>query len=152
MRTAGDIFSMRIAGNIVNDDILGSMEFACKVAGSKVVVVLGHTHCGAVKGACANVKLGHLTQLLNKLQPAVELTLRKSDYLKIDEAFTDEVAKNNVHLNIDLILKSSPIIREMVEKGEIGIVGGMYDVESGKVKFYEPELNNKKEKVLQTVV
>lgn len=135
----GDIFSMRIAGNIINEDILGSMEFAVKEAGSKVILVLGHTKCGAVNGACNNVKLGHLTQLLHKLKPAVELTMRQSDLLKIDSGFADEVAANNVRLNMKGILAQSEIIRDMVERGEVLLAGGMYHVESGKVDFYEEE-------------
>lgn len=133
----GDIFSIRIAGNIVNEDILGSMEFACKVAGAKAIVVLGHTHCGAVAGACNKVKLGNLTQLLDKLQPAVELTVRNTDKLTMDTDFIDRVAKTNVQLTIDSILKQSALIRDMVEKGEIEIAGGMYEVEHGKVQFQQ---------------
>ncbi len=136
----GDIFSLRVAGNVVNNDILGSMEFACKEAGSKVILVLGHTKCGAVNGACNNVKLGHLTQLLNKLQPAVELTMRESDYLKIDTAFADEVAKNNVKHSIKQILEQSDIIRDLAERGEVVIAGGMYHVETGKVDFYTEDV------------
>ena len=131
----GDLFSIRIAGNVVNEDILGSMEFACKVAGAKAIVVLGHTHCGAVHGACDNVKLGNLTQLLHKLKPAVELTMRKTDKLTIDDDFVDAVAKTNVQLTIETILAQSPLIKEMVEKSEIEIAAGMYEVESGKVIF-----------------
>jgi len=133
----GDIFSIRIAGNIVNDDILGSMEFACKEAGSKVIFVLGHTHCGAVNGACNNVKLGHLTGLLDKLKPAVELTMHNSPLLKIDAAFADEVAKNNVHITINNILEGSQILKEMAEAGKIKLAGGMYNIETGKIDFYE---------------
>ena len=134
----GDIFSCRIAGNVLNEDILGSMEFACKVAGSKVVVVLGHTRCGAVKGACDDVKLGHLTHLVEKIKPAVEAEKsvannRTSSNLE----FVDKVADINVHLVMKQIREQSPIINEMLKKGEISLIGGMYDVETGVVEFYE---------------
>ncbi|MFN8285880.1 MAG: carbonic anhydrase family protein [Chitinophagales bacterium] len=136
----GDIFSVRIAGNIVNDDILGSMEFACKVAGSKIIVVLGHTNCGAVKGVCEHVEMGNLTGLLHKLQPALRKTMLTE---KSTNNLVDAVAENNVHLSIDMILEKSPIIKEMVEKGELGIVGGMYNIESGQVHFYEEDIRIK---------
>lgn len=132
----GDIFSVRIAGNVLNEDILGSMEFSCKLAGAKVVVVLGHTKCGAVKGACDHVKLGNLSILLEKLAPAVdaEKTVAEERNSKnID--FVDKVAKINVNMTIKQIMDRSPILKEMSDKGEIGIVGGMYDVESGTVEF-----------------
>ena len=136
----GDIFSVRIAGNFVNQDILGSMEFACKLAGTKVLVVLGHTSCGAVKGACDNAKLGNLTAMLEKITPAVngvleptDLTLRNSSNIE----FVNEVAQKNVQLNIDRILNESPVLAEMQKAGEIEIVGGMYDISTGKVNFYE---------------
>jgi len=134
----GDIFSCRIAGNVLNEDILGSMEFACKVAGSKVVVVLGHTRCGAVKGACDDVKLGHLTHLVEKIKPAVEAEKsvannRTSSNLE----FVDKVADINVHLVMRQIREQSPIVDEMLKKGEISLIGGMYDVETGVVEFYE---------------
>ncbi len=136
----GDIFSIRIAGNFVNTDILGSMEFACKLAGTKLIVVMGHTACGAVKGACDDVKLGNLTEMLAKIKPAVvgvkvpeEPQLRTSS--NID--FVNEVAKKNVELTIDRILNDSPILREMNDNEEIKIIGAMYFVDSGKVLFYE---------------
>lgn len=134
----GDIFSARIAGNVLNDDILGSMEFACKVAGSKIVVVLGHTKCGAVKGACAHVEMGHLTGLLNKIEPAIQQTPPLAEANDDDPyAFPDAVAATNVHLVLKEIPRRSVILREMVEKGEIAIVGGMYNVETGLVEFFE---------------
>jgi carbonic anhydrase len=134
----GDIFSIRIAGNVVNEDILGSIEFACKIARSKIIVILGHTQCGAVKGACDRVKLGHLTQLLHKLEPAITMTKTKcTPEADSNMVFVNQVAENNVHLNIDFILANSPIIREMVGREEIGITGGMYEVESGRVEFYD---------------
>ena len=134
----GDLFSIRIAGNFVNDDILGSMEFACKLAGSKVILVLGHTSCGAVKGACDNADLGLLTGLLEKIKPAVNAvktpsqeTLRNSK--NID--FVDEVAAMNVSLTIDDIRNRSKVLAEMESDGEIKLVGAMYNVASGKVTF-----------------
>lgn len=139
----GDIFSVRIAGNIVNDDILGSMEFACKVAGSKTIVVLGHTKCGAVKGACDHVEMGNLTTLLSKLQPAVAAeTQTVADRNSKNSEFVENVANINVHLTVNEILKRSPILREMIDKGEVGICGAMYDVETGVVDFYEDTVIN----------
>lgn len=130
----GDIFSVRIAGNVLNEDILGSMEFACKVAGAKIVLVLGHTRCGAVKGACDHVELGHLTGLLHKIKPAIEQTpyVNGTKY-----SFADAVAVTNVNLVMDEIAERSPILRQMVEDEQIAIVGGMYNVETGVVEFYE---------------
>jgi len=139
----GDIFSVRIAGNILNEDILGSMEFACKVAGSKVVVVLGHTRCGAVKGACDDVHLGNLTSLLAKLKPAVEAETTVVDHRNSqNNTFVDKVAELNVQMTIEQILERSPILREMAEAGQIAITGGMYDVESGLVEFIENEVGS----------
>jgi carbonic anhydrase len=137
----GDIFSVRIAGNIVNEDILGSMEFACKVAGSKFIVVLGHTKCGAVKGACDHVELGNLTTLLAKLQPAVscetQTTLNRDSS---NAVFVENVAKINVEEAVGEIQAKSPILKEMIDTGEIGICGAMYNVETGLVEFYEHTL------------
>lgn len=136
----GDIFSIRIAGNFVNPDILGSMEFACKLAGTKLVVVLGHTSCGAVKGACDDAKLGNLTGMLSKIKPAVQavpvpedLKLRNSSNLE----FVDNVAIKNVQLTINRILEESEVLAEMQQKGEIKIIGAMYDINNGAVTFYE---------------
>lgn len=137
----GDVFSCRIAGNILNEDILGSMEFACKVAGSKVVVVLGHTKCGAVKGACDSVKMGNLTTLLEKLQPAVDAEkTEKQNRTASNSEFVEKVAQLNVHLIMHEIPKRSKVIAEMLDKGEIAIIGGMYDVETGVVDFYEEKI------------
>lgn len=134
----GDIFSIRIAGNVVNDDILGSMEFACKVAGSKFIMVLGHTKCGAIKGACDHVEMGHLSGLLHKIQPALEAERSIQDNrTSSNPQFVDEVARINVERTVKGILDRSKIIRELVDEGKIGIGGGMYDVASGKVEFYE---------------
>ena len=136
----GDIFSIRIAGNIVNTDILGSMEFACKVAGSKLIVVLGHTKCGAVKGACDHVEMGNLTELLSKLQPAVysesETTVADKRNSK-NGKFVENVATLNVKRSVKNIIERSFILEEMLKKGEIGIVGAMYNIDTGKVEFYK---------------
>ena len=135
----GDVFSIRIAGNIVNKDILGSMEFASKVAGTKAIVVLGHTNCGAVKGACDGVELGNLTHLLDKITPAMDLiddpkekSLRNSK--NID--FVDAVANANVDRTVEMIRKNSPILAEMEQAGAIKIVSGMYDIQTGVVTFH----------------
>lgn len=137
----GDIFSVRIAGNIINEDILGSMEFGCKVAGSKIIVVLGHTKCGAVKGACDHVEMGNLTALLTKLRPAVddENTIAENRNSSNSE-FVEKVATINVKRTVKSIMERSPILKEMIEAGEIGIVGGNYDVSNGIVTFFEDTL------------
>jgi carbonic anhydrase len=136
----GDIFSVRIAGNITNEDILGSIEFACKVAGSKFIVVLGHTKCGAVKGACDHVEMGNLTALLSKLRPAVDNeTVTKNERTSKNNEFVENVAAINVRRTVHTIMDRSHILHEMAEKGEIGICGAMYNVESGVVDFYEDE-------------
>jgi carbonic anhydrase len=132
----GDIFSARIAGNVLNDDILGSMEFACNVAGSKLVVVLGHSKCGAVKGACANVRMGHLTGLLDKIQPSVKkITAMGLD--TSEEVFVEEVASENVRFQMAEVLQRSPILNNLLHQGKIGVVGAMYSVETGQVEFLE---------------
>lgn len=132
----GDIFSVRIAGNIVNDDILGSMEYACKVAGSKLLLVLGHTKCGAVTSACKNVVVGNITALLSKIQPAVHEVKKTRADIESPEA-VQLVAEQNVRESIRVILERSGILRDMASNGEIAIVGAMYDVESGQVEFYD---------------
>ena len=134
----GDIFNVRIAGNFVNDDILGSLEFACKVAGSKVIVVLGHTSCGAVKGACDDVKLGKLTGMLDNIKPAIEaITDVTENRTSANKEFVQKVADKNVELSIEAIKKGSEVLREMSDNDEILIVGAMYDVSTGKVTFYK---------------
>lgn len=137
----GDIFSVRIAGNILNEDILGSMEFGCKVAGSKLIVVLGHTKCGAIKGACDHVEMGNLTSLLTKIRPAVddETSTTENRNSKNGE-FVEKVAVINVKRTVDAIQQRSPILKEMIEKGEIGIVGGTHDITTGVVTFHEDTL------------
>ena len=129
----GDIFSVRIAGNCVNEDILGSMEFACKVAGAKLIVVLGHTACGAVKGACDDVRMGNLTTLLNKIRPAVDDTKTSGERKSSNTAFVEDVAVRNVVLALESIPQRSPILKEMIDSKTIGIMGGIYDVSTGKV-------------------
>jgi len=132
----GDIFNARVAGNFVNTDILGSLEFAAKVAGSKAIIVMGHTECGAVKGACDNVKLGNLTPMLANIQPAIDAVddIKKNRNSKNSE-FVQKVADLNVEFTIEKIKKDSDVLREMYENGEIDIIGAMYDVHSGKVTF-----------------
>jgi carbonic anhydrase len=140
----GDIFSCRIAGNILNDDIIGSMEFACKVAGSKIIVVLGHTKCGAVKGACDDVHLGKLTGLLDKIKPAIAAeTQTKNQRSSSNSEFVEKVAQLNVIHTLAEIPKRSPVISELLEHGDILLVGGMYNVETGLVEFYEQEMLTK---------
>lgn len=126
----GDLFSVRVAGNIVNEDVLGSIEYGCKVAGSKIVVVLGHTKCGAVTAACKHVELGNITALLNKIQPAVKQVNKEATPESIEET-----AIVNVQLSIARIREESPILKEMEQNGEINIVGASYDVSSGEVTF-----------------
>ena len=136
----GDIFSVRIAGNFINQDILGSMEFASKLAGTKLVLVLGHTACGAVKGACDNAELGNLTAMLSKLKPAVNAVTTPEDPNERNSKnidFVNNVAKKNVELSIQRIVDESPILAEMQSNDEIRIMGGMYDIASGAVTFYE---------------
>lgn len=136
----GDIFSARVAGNIVNEDLLGSIEFACKLAGTKVVVVLGHTACGAVKGACDDAKLGNLTTLLHKIKPAVAAVSEPSDANLRNSGnidFVNAVARKNVQLTIENTRSLSPVLKEMEDNGEINIVGAMYHIENGKVTFFD---------------
>lgn len=133
----GDVFSIRIAGNILNEDILGSMEFSCKVAGAKIIVVLGHTKCGAIQGACNHVEMGNLTALLKKVHPAMATTPRTPENSQGTYAYSDEVAVNNVHHVMDEIPLRSTILDNMIQNGQITVVGGIYDVETGVVKFFE---------------
>jgi carbonic anhydrase len=133
----GDIFSARVAGNILDDDILGSMEFACKVSGSKLIAVIGHSNCGAIKGAIDDVELGNLTGLLTKIKPAIA-SVPADGQLRTTKnyGFVDAVSAANVKLVMQQIRERSPILREMLDKGEIALVGGMYDLKTGKVAFY----------------
>lgn len=137
----GDIFSCRIAGNVLNDDILGSMEFACKVVGVKAVVVLGHSKCGAIRGACDRVRMGNLSTLLHKIEDAMELeTETVGDRTSANDVFVERVATQNVLLVKRQILDRSPIIGEMIRASEVALVGGMYDVDSGAVTFYDSQM------------
>ena len=143
----GDVFSVRIAGNIINEDILGSMEFGCKVAGSKIIVVLGHTKCGAVKGACDHVEMGNLTALLTKIRPAVDAENSVTENRHSGNAeFVEKVSTINVKRTVQAIMERSTILKEMIEAGEIGIVGGTHDITTGEVTFYDDTLiiNNPK--------
>ena len=134
----GDIFSIRIAGNILNEDILGSMEFATKVVGTKIIVVLGHSRCGAIVGACNHVEMGNLTTLLKKIQPAIEAeTTTHNQRDGSNTSFVNNVTSLNVTLNIERIRKESPIIAELEKQGAIKIIGGVYNVESGEVRFFQ---------------
>lgn len=130
----GDVFSIRIAGNIVNDDIIGSMEYACKVVGTKLIMVLGHTGCGAVKGACDGVELGNLTHLLQKIKPAIA-EAENNEQIPKDASAADKVAYANVIHGMNEVLNRSTIIKELFDQGKIGIVGGMYNLENGKVQL-----------------
>ncbi|MGY8924646.1 MAG: carbonic anhydrase family protein [Flavobacteriales bacterium] len=135
----GDLFSIRIAGNFVNEDILGSMEFACKLAGTKVLVVLGHTACGAVKGACDHARMGNLTALINKIEPAVdavELPVDESMRNSSNIGFVNSVASKNVEMTLSNIRNKSEILNQMEASGDLIIIGGMYDIADGKVTFY----------------
>ena len=134
----GDIFSIRIAGNILNEDILGSMEFACKIAGAKAAVVLGHSKCGAIKGACDNVEMGNLTALLTKIRPAVDDELIiKENRNSSNAEFVEKVAVINVKRTVKAIMERSPILNEMIKTGELDLIGAMYDVETGVFTFYQ---------------
>ncbi|MCO6494624.1 MAG: carbonic anhydrase [Bacteroidetes bacterium] len=134
----GDIFSIRVAGNVINEDILGSMEFGAKLSGAKVVVILGHTNCGGIKGACDNVELGHLTGLVNKIKPAVtQETTIKENRNSTNPEFVNKVSELNVFHVIKEVRTRSEILRDMEKDGKIIICGAMYDVNTGEVVFYE---------------
>lgn len=134
----GDIFSIRLAGNVISENVLGSLEYSCKVAGSKLIVVLGHTRCGAIRGACDHVEMGNLTTLLNKIEPAIyhERTV-KENRTSSNEEFVNKVTEIHIHRCVETIIEQSVILRDMVQKGEIGIIGGMYNIENGLVTFFE---------------
>jgi carbonic anhydrase len=131
----GDIFSIRIAGNVLNDDIVGSMEFACKLAGSKLIVILGHSGCGAVKGACDGVELGRLTGLLRKIQPAIELAQQSGERSR--DEFVQRVAEKNVEHVVQEVRERSQVLDAMITEGRVGIVGAMYSVQSGTIQFQD---------------
>lgn len=130
----GDIFCVRVAGNVINQDVLGSVEFACKVAGVKLIVVMGHTSCGAVKGACNNVELGNLTGLLDKIKPAISIVSNRG-VAADDSRFVDEVALENVKLSLETILHDSPVIQEMVDNDELKCAKAIYSVKTGEVEL-----------------
>jgi carbonic anhydrase len=134
-RGIGDVFVARVAGNFVNEDILGSMEFACKVSGSKLILVMGHEHCGAVKAAVDNVKLGNITPMLSKIRPAVESITYDGDRTSKNQEFVHMASESNVRNTIEKIKSDSPILKEMEEKGEIKIIGALYDMDDGSVDF-----------------
>lgn len=136
----GDIFAIRIAGNIQNNDILGSMEFGAQLAGARLIVVMGHTNCGAIQGACSNVKLGHLTGLLSKIQPAISQANKETKLHDCNNiSYVDEIAKDNVLLVMKQIERNSPVISKLIKDKRIGIVGGIQDIATGKVTFFEEE-------------
>jgi carbonic anhydrase len=132
-----DVFNCRVAGNIENNDILGSIEFACKMSGAKVVVVMGHTACGAIKGAIANAELGNLTGLLAKIKPAVQATNYDGDRSATNYAFVDAVSRKNVELTTANIRQHSPVLAELETKGTIKIVGAMYNLRTGALAFFD---------------
>jgi len=130
----GDVFCIRVAGNVISKDVLGSVEFACKIAGVKLIVVMGHTSCGAVKGACNDLELGNLTGLLNKIKPAISIVSKREE--AVDKSrFVDEVALENVQISLKTILRDSPIVNEMVKNNEVECARGMYSVETGEVEL-----------------
>ena len=136
----GDVFSIRIAGNVVNTDIIGSLEFACKVAGSKLIVVLGHSNCGAIKGACDHLEMGNLTELLSKIQPAVyqeTLTTQPDKRNSANSVFVQNVTCLNVKRSVQSIVNRSYILEQLIEKGEIAIIGAVHNLETGQVDFLE---------------
>ena len=141
----GDLFSIRVAGNIVNNDILASIEYAVKYIGSKVLMVLGHTECGAIKSAKAGVKDGHITALLDRIQPSIAKAMLKDEN---DHLFNDNAAYANVENSLEEILTRSAIVKELFKKGEIGIIGGVYNIETGQVDFFKNLTKRKKEKRL----
>lgn len=134
----GDILSIRIAGNILNEDILGSMELACKIAGSKLIVVLGHTKCGAIEGACNNIEMGNITALLRKIKPAIQQETKTTEQRNANnKSFVQNVTINNVFLTVKKVREQSPILVEMEKCGQIKIVGGLHEIDTGQVTFYE---------------
>ena len=134
----GDVFSIRIAGTVINDDILGSMEFATKIAGSKLLVVLGHSSCGAIKGACDHVQMGNLSTLLNKIEPSVYFERQtRTDRTSNNEDFVERVAQIQVHRSVEAIVERSVVLRSLIERGELGLIGGYHDLETGGVRFFD---------------
>ncbi len=137
----GDIFSVRVAGNVLGPDVIGSMEFAAALAGSKLIVIMGHTHCGAVKGACQHVKLGDLTQLVAKIMPAVDTVEAETNNDNCaDPQLVNKIAKQNVTNMVDELLQKSPTIKKLVEEKKVGLIGAMHDIHTGKVTFFDPHI------------
>jgi carbonic anhydrase len=136
-RGIGDLFVARVAGNFVNEDILGSMEFACKVSGSKLILVMGHEHCGAVKAAVDDVKLGNITPMLQKIRPAVEMIEYNGERTSKNQEFVHMASESNVRNTLEEIRLRSPILKEMEAKGEIKIVGALYDMDNGEVVWLQ---------------
>jgi carbonic anhydrase len=131
----GDTFNARIAGNVVNDDLVGSLEFACAVAGAKLLLLFGHTACGAIKGAIDDVEMGNLTGLLARVKPAITATTFTGDKSSKNVAYVDAVARTNVQLGLESIRRRSPILADLEKKNAIQIVGAMYDLATGNVEF-----------------
>ncbi len=150
----GDIFSIRIAGNVINTDIMGSLEFACKIAGSKLIVVLGHTSCGAIRGACDHLEMGNLTELLSKIQPAVYSETMTTDPAKRNSknaGFVENVTNLNIRRSVNAIISRSYILEHMVEQGEVAIIGAKHHLDTGEVVFLEDTwISNKQEVTAQT--
>lgn len=139
-RGIGDIFVARVAGNIINEDILGSLEYACKVSGSKVVLILGHEYCGAISSAIKDVKIGNITSLLSKIKPAIQLVsedFQKGEKKADNPFYVEAICYENVRVAMNEVRENSPILREMEDNGEIKIIGGVYDMDSGAVDFIE---------------
>lgn len=135
-----DLFTLRVAGNVLNNDILGSMEFATKVVGARLIVVLAHTSCGAVAGACGDVRLGHLTDVLDKIQPAVHMTMKEQNSKNCsDHKLIDAIARNNALQVVKEIQEQSPILRELVKNKQVGIVAGLHDIKTGQIQFFDEE-------------
>lgn len=136
----GDIFSIRIAGNVITPNVLGSIEFACKIVGSKLIVILGHNKCGAIKGACDNVQLGNLTHLVNLIKPAVFAeTSTKYDRNSSNKDFVEKVSNLHVRMSVYRLMDESPVLKDLIDHGDIGIIPAMYDVETGQVDFFDQE-------------
>jgi len=142
----GDLFSIRVAGNIVNNDILASIEYAIKYVGTKVLMVLGHTECGAIKSAKQNITDGHLTSLLKRIQPSISKALLQQDQ---NYLFADTVAYTNVENSLEQIITGSDIVKQMFEEGKIGILGGVYNIENGQVDFFKNLTKKRKEDLAQ---
>ena len=150
----GDVFSIRIAGNVVNTDIIGSIEFACKLAGSKLIVVLGHTNCGAVKGACDHVEMGNLTELLSKIQPAVYQETMTADAKKRTSkngVFVENVTDINIRRSVKAIIDRSYILEQMIEKGEIAIIGAKHHLDTGLVEFFDDTWTSNKNEIVEQI-